>query len=82
MNSTPSPQEPLYCHVCGETLVGGGVGHSPYELSCDVCQTAYHVQGELATYVTPTFVEHGEPPVELTLDHLRQPGHIRHVAGR
>jgi hypothetical protein len=70
--------EPLFCLVCGGALQGGGVGFSPYEFACPSCQTAYHVEGEEARYVTPTFVERGETPVVVPLAHLREPGHVRH----
>lgn len=69
----------LYCHVCGERLIGGGVGFSPFELSCTVCQTAYHLFQDHAAYVTPEFVAHGEPPVILPIALLQDPAHVRHI---
>lgn len=65
--------DPLYCHVCGEPLLRGVLGHSGYEYSCRTCLAAYHVEAALATYVTPSFVGHGEPPAVLPLAQLREP---------
>lgn len=62
-----------YCHICGEPLVQGTEGFSSYELSCVACQASYHVEGERATYVLPTFVEHHEPPIVVAVAALRAP---------
>lgn len=63
--------EALFCHVCGEALSRGVVGHSPYELACGPCQAGFHVEGEQVTYVLATWIEHHEAPATLPLARLR-----------
>lgn len=74
-----TPQETLHCHVCGEPLVTGTAGFSTYELACAICQASYHVEGDQATCVLPTFVEHHERPLLVPLAVLRAAGAIRHA---
>ena len=76
---TGQAPETFYCRVCGEPLAAGQHGFSPYELNCATCQASYHVEGETATYVLPTFVEHHEAPVVVPLEELRAPARVRHA---
>ena len=73
--------ETLYCHVCGECLARGEVGHSPFELGCGVCQAGFHVEGDTVTYVLATWIEHHEPPATMPLAGLRDGRRARRRAG-
>jgi nucleotide-binding universal stress UspA family protein len=73
---------PLFCSVCGTELSYGGLGYSGYEYSCASCQAAFHIEGEFATFVTPTFIDHGEKPVVVALERLRHRDGVMHTSDR
>ncbi len=71
--------EIFYCHICGEPLARGTTGFSGYELSCAICQASYHIDGEQASYILSTFVEHDESPVVVPVAELRDKNRVRHA---
>lgn len=69
----PASDAPMHCHLCATALVEGGKGFSTYEYSCPQCLAAYHVEGELVTYVTPMLIGNGGQPLVLPIERLHEP---------
>lgn len=76
---TEADHEIYYCHICGEQLTRGTTGFSDYELTCQVCQASYHIEGAQASYILSTFVEHQERPVVVPVAELRDKNRVRHA---